>query len=74
MTPEERFQKIEENLLVQAELVARFERRTEVRLESAEERLDRIQGMIEAQISTVDRLVATVDRFIRAQGNGHNGE
>lgn len=39
MTSEERFAKTEENLLVQAEIVARFERRTEERMDSHEAEL-----------------------------------
>ena len=80
MTTEERFAKIEENLLVQAELVARFERRTEERMDSHEaelaehrERMARHEEEIAEFRSTVARVLEILERFVAGQSgsNGH---
>jgi hypothetical protein len=67
MTSEERFQKIEENLLVQSHLVAAFERETKVRLEAVEAQVDRHeQAMAEFRV-VVARALDALERFIAGQ-------
>ncbi len=73
MTPEERFQKIEENLLVQAEIVARFERRVDAQLASHEEQLVRHNAELAEFRATVARVLDLLERFVAGQskGDGH---
>lgn len=80
MTPEERFQKIEENLLVQSHLVAAFERETKARLEAVEAQADQhAQDMAEfrAQMAefraTVGRVLDALERFIAGRPGGDGG-
>jgi hypothetical protein len=76
MTTEERVTKLEEQMLVQAELVARFERRvdrfierTEQWMESAETRKARLEVLSTAVLERIDRFIAG------QEGNGReNGE
>ena len=65
MTVEERLTKLEEQLLVQAELVARFERRTdafmektEAWMESAETRFARLEVFATPVLERMDRFIA----------------
>jgi hypothetical protein len=80
MTTEERFQKIEENLLVQSRLVAAFERETKARLESVEAQADQhAQEMAEfrAQMAefrgVVNRVMEALERFIAGRSGGDGG-
>jgi hypothetical protein len=86
MTPEERFQKIEENLLVTSEMMRTSERRWEERFEvlgsgisEHEARMTRLERVLEHladdQATTramLQSLIETVDRFLRGQGG--NGQ
>ncbi|MGA3328549.1 MAG: hypothetical protein ABSF45_29215 [Terriglobia bacterium] len=72
MTAEERLAKVEEHMLVQAGLVARFERRidaftekTEAWIESAETRFARLEVFATAVLERMDRFIAG------QEGNGH---
>ena len=86
MTVQERVTKLEENMLVQAELLARFERRVDQFMERTEEWMDRTEewmeqtearmGQAEARITQLEGISTAVlermDRFIRGrEGNGH---
>jgi len=87
MTTEERFQKIEENLLVQSHLVAAFERETKARLESVEAQADQhAQEMAEfrAQMvefrgqmmefrAVVSRVLEALERFIGGRSGADGG-
>lgn len=73
MTPEERFAKIEEQLLVQAELVARSERETRQRLALHEEGLTRHNAELAEFRTAVARGLDLLERFVSRQGGG-NGQ
>ncbi len=87
MTAEERFQKIEENLLVQSRLVAAFERETKARLEAVEAQADQhAQDMAEFRAQMVEflgqtvefravvaRVLGALERFIAGQSGGDGG-
>ena len=73
MTTEERFQKIEENLLVQSHLVAAFERETKARLESVEAQADQhAQEMAEFR-AVVSRVLEALERFIGGRSGADGG-
>ena len=71
MTPEERFQKIEENLLVQAEIVSRFERRVDAELALYQSRLDSHASELAEFRATVARVLELLERFVSGQGGGN---
>ncbi len=73
MTPEERFKKLEEQMLVQAELVSRFERDTQRRLASHDEELTNHAVELAEFRATVVRVLDVLERFVAGQsgGNGH---
>ena len=73
MTPEERFAKIEEQLLVQAELVARSEGETRQRLALHEDWLTRHNAELAEFRTTVARVLDLLERFVSRQGGG-NGQ
>ena len=77
MTPEERIAKIDEQLLVQAELVARFERETKERLALHEDWLAhhheqlKIHAVEMAEYrTTVTRVLDLLERFVSGQSGG----
>jgi hypothetical protein len=73
MTTEERFHKIEENLLVQSHLVAAFERETKVRLEAVEAQADQhAQDMVEFR-AVASRVLEALERFIAGRPGGDGG-
>ena len=77
---ETKLKQIADNLLVQTELVERFERRTEERLNGHDERMDRIELALESLASgyqnlqfALSGLVEQIDKFVRGQqGNGQS--
>lgn len=71
MTPEERFAKIEENLLVQAELVSRFERRVDLQLASHESQLENHAHELAEFRATVARVLELLERFVSGQSGGN---
>jgi hypothetical protein len=81
VTVEERFAKLEDHMIVQAELVSRIERRvdafierTDRQLELHERRLDmHADEMAEFRV-TVARVLELLERFVSGQsgGNGHS--
>lgn len=78
MTTEERLQKLEDALTVQAELVARFERSVDTWVESAENRFaeSQVQMAVFRERMTAfeqrfDAFLERMDRFMRGrEGNG----
>ena len=70
MTTEERFQKIEENLLVQSHLVAAFERETKARLEAVEAQVDQHTQDIAEFRAGVSRVLEALERFIAGRSGG----
>ncbi len=70
MTPEERFQKIEEHLLVQAELVSRFERRVDAELVLHESRLDSHASELAQFRATVARVLELLERIVSGERGG----
>ena len=80
MTAEERFVKLEEHLLVQAELVARIERRVDAFVERTDRRLELDESQLDSHAqemaefrATVARVLELLERFVSGQsgGNGH---
>jgi hypothetical protein len=72
MTSEERFKKIEGNLLVQSELVARFERKVDAWIEPAEGRITN-EGNIAQLQAMWQGVMERWDRFLQGrEGDGHN--
>jgi hypothetical protein len=75
---EVKLNQIADNLLVQTRLVERFERRTEARFAEHEDRMDRIEAVLENLANgylnlqaALSGLVEQIDRFIRGQqGDG----
>lgn len=79
MTPEERFQRIEENLLVTSEMMRTADRRWENRFGEHDARLTRLERVVEHLAddqaltrATLQSFIETVDRFLR--GKGGNGQ
>ena len=70
MTPEERFAKLEEQMLVQAELVARFERETQQRLAIHQEQLASHTVELAEFRATVTRVLDLLERFVSGQSGG----
>jgi hypothetical protein len=62
---EERTRKLEDEMLVQAQLVSRFERRVDAWIESAETRMARLEVLSTAVLERIDRFIAGQER------NGH---
>lgn len=62
---EERARKLEDQMLVQAQLVSRFERRVDAWIESAETRMARLEVLSTAVLERIDRFIAGQER------NGH---
>jgi hypothetical protein len=73
LTTEERFQKIEENLLVQSRLVAAFERETKARLEAAEAQVDQHTQDIAEFRAVVARVLDALERFIAGRSGTDGG-
>jgi nucleotide-binding universal stress UspA family protein len=80
MTAEERFQKIDEDLLVQSHLVAASERETKARLEAAQAQADRhARHVADFRVQTVEfrptvaRLLDVPERFIGGRSCGDAG-
>lgn len=71
MTAEERFAKLEEQMLVQAELVARFERATQQRLAMHEEQVESHAVELAEFRATVARVLELLERFVSGQGGGN---
>ncbi len=71
MTPEERIARLREQMLVQAELVARFERDTDRRLAMHEEQLDAHSTELAEFRATVTRVLDALERFVSGQGGGN---
>ena len=71
MTLEERFAKQEEQVLVQAERVARFERETPQRLVIHEEQLESHALELAEFRATVARGLELLERFVSGQGGGN---
>jgi len=70
VTPEERFAKLEEQMLVQAELVARFERETQQRLAIHQEQLESHSVELAEFRATVTRVLDLLERFVSGQSGG----
>jgi len=64
----ERTKRLEDQLVVQAELVARFERRVDDWIESAETRLARLEVLSTAVLERIDRFIAGQERNGRENG------
>lgn len=71
MTAEERFVKPEEHLLVQAELVARIERRVDAFIERTDRRLELDESQLDSHAhemaefrATVARVLEMLERFV----------
>jgi hypothetical protein len=64
VTAEERFAKLEEQMLVQAELVARFERETQQRLTIHEEQVESHALELAEFRATVARVLELLERFV----------
>jgi hypothetical protein len=62
---EERFKRIEDNLIVQGQLVARLEQRVDIWIESAETRMAKLEVLSVAVLERIDRFIAGQER------NGH---
>lgn len=74
MTTEERLQKLEGALTVEAELTARFERKVEAWIESAENRFAELHVRTIAFEERFDAFLERMDRFMQGrEGNGHPG-
>jgi len=88
MTPEERFAKIEENLLVTSEMQIRSERRWKEQIDDLREVVRGIgtaqvktqkalDHLIERQLitdSTLQSLITSINQFVQGRGgNGHSG-
>ena len=78
MTVEERFAKLEEQMLVQAELVSRFERETQQRLAIHQEQLAFHEDQRQSHAvelaefrATVARVLELLERFVSGQGGGN---
>lgn len=78
MTPEERLAKVEEQMIVQAELVVRLERQTDRFQTNTERVLERFAQQIDGHTvelaefrATVARVLDLMERFIRGQGGGN---
>ncbi len=78
MTAEERFAKLEEQMLVQAELVSRFERETHRFERDTQQRLAIHQEYIESHAielaefrATVARVLELLERFVSGQSGGN---
>lgn len=81
MTAEERFAKLEEHMLVQAELVSRIERRVDAFIERTDRRLEMDEGRLDSHAqelaefrATVARVLELLERFVSGQSgdNGHS--
>jgi hypothetical protein len=71
MTVEERVTKLEENMLVQSELLARFERRTEAWMEQTQEWIEQAEARMTQFEAVSTAVLERVDRFIQGrEGNG----
>jgi hypothetical protein len=73
MTPEQRLAKLEEQMLVQAELVSRFERETQQRIAIHDEQLESHAVELAEFRATVARVLDLLERFVTGQRGG-NGE
>jgi len=78
VTAEERFARLEEQMLLQAELVGRFERRvdafierTDRQLELHESRLDTHAHEMAEFRATVARVLKLLERFVSGQSGGN---
>ncbi|MGD0227516.1 MAG: hypothetical protein ABSF71_34805 [Terriglobia bacterium] len=78
MTAEERFVKLEEHLLVQAELVARIERRVDAFVERTDRRLELDESQLDSHAqemaefrATVARVLELLERFVSGQSGGN---
>jgi len=80
LTAEERFTKLEEHMVVQAELVARIERRVDAFIERTDRQLEMDESRLDSHAhemaefrSTVARVLELLERFVSGQsgGNGH---
>jgi predicted nucleic acid-binding Zn-ribbon protein len=68
---EERVTKLDENMLVQAELVARFERKVDAWIEQAEERMQKSEADVTELRAMWTAVIERWDRFIQGrEGNG----
>jgi hypothetical protein len=81
MTTEERLTKLEEQMIVQGELLARFERRvdqfmqrTEEWMNSAENRMAKLEVLSTAVLERIDHFIAGQDRNGRENGKGGRGD
>ncbi len=71
MTAEERIAKLEEHLLLQAELVSRFERETRQRLALHEDQLDGHAAELAEFRATVGRVLELLERLVAGQSGGN---
>lgn len=73
MTVEKRLTRIEENLLAQTNLMERFERQTQQRLQAVEAGADRHEAELAEFRVTVARVLDLLERFVTGQSgpNGH---
>jgi hypothetical protein len=73
MTSEERFKKIGGNLLVQSELVARFERKVDAWIGQAEGRITQNERNVTQLQAMWQGVMERWDRFLQGrEGDGHN--
>jgi hypothetical protein len=70
VTAEERFAKLEEQMLVQAEFLARFERETQQRLAIHQEYIESHAIELAEFRATVTRVLDLLERFVSEQGGG----
>jgi hypothetical protein len=68
---EERFSRLEGQMLVQAELVARFERETQQRLAIHQEYIESHAIELAEFRATVVRVLDFLERFVSGQGGGN---
>jgi len=78
VTVEERFVKLEEQMLVQAELVDRFERKVDAFVDRTDRRLTSHEGQMDSHAqemaefrATVARVLELLERFVSGQSGGN---
>lgn len=74
MTPEERLQKVEDSLLVQAELVSNFERRVAEQQELFDARISRLEVQADSHAAQVAEFRAVTTRIIELLGQVVRGQ